>query len=119
MLDDKKTELTDVIENEETGLKKLLADENAKLAENQKQQSDETIDRNAEHAAYVKNKKNLDEAEKILDEALKVLKKFYDWLHAKTGPHHYEEKSGKDVSGENLKRIPAASTEVLEEACSA
>jgi hypothetical protein len=119
MLDDKKTELMDVIENEETGLKKLLADENAHLAENQKQQSDETIDRNAERAAYVKNKKNLDEAEKTLDKALKVLQKFYDWLHAKTGPHHYEEKSGKDVSGENLKRMPAASTEELEEACTA
>merc|ERR1719171_2619686 len=113
------TELVDIIDNEETGLKALLAEENAKLAENQKDQADETEDRAAENAAYQKNVHNLVEAEKILAKATKVLQKFYDWLHAKTGPHHYEEKAGKDAGGGNMKRIPEASVADLEEACSA
>merc|ERR1719311_937314 len=118
-LNERVTELTDIIENEETGLKKALADEQAKLAENLKDQADETEDRAAENAAYQKNVHNLVEAEKILTKATAVLQKFYDWLHAKTGPHHYEKKEGKDTGGGNLKRIPEASTSDLEEACSA
>merc|ERR1719389_1474788 len=51
--------------------------------------------------------------------ALKVLKKFYDWLHKKSGPHHYEKKAGKDSGSSNIKRIPEATVEELEEACSA
>merc|ERR1719298_85980 len=113
------TELVDIIDNEETGLKALLASENADLADNQKDQADETEDRAAENAAYQKNVHNLVEAEKILAFATKVLQKFYDWLHAKTGPHHYEEKAGKDAGGGNMKRIPEASVADLEEACSA
>jgi len=58
-------------------------------------------------------------AEKTLDKALKVLKKFYDWLHKKSGPHHYEKKAGKDSGSSNLKRIPEATVEELEEACTA
>merc|ERR1719375_175145 len=27
------------------------------------------------------------------------LKKFYDWLEKKQGPHHYEKKAGKDAGG--------------------
>merc|ERR1719482_258435 len=118
-LNERVTELVDIIDNEETGLKALLAEENAKLAENQKDQADETEDRAAENAAYQKNVHNLVEAEKILAKATKVLQKFYDWLHAKTGPHHYEEKAGKDAGGGNMKRIPEASVADLEEACSA
>jgi len=118
-LEGKVVELTDTIENAETGLKKQLADENTKLAENRKDQADETETRGLENAAYQGNIVNLVNAEKTLDKALKVLKKFYDWLHAKTGPHHYEEKSGKDSGSGNMKRIPEASVEELEEACSA
>merc|ERR1719146_324720 len=118
-LNERVTELVDIIDNEETGLKKSLADENAKLAANQKDQADETEDRAAENAAYQKNIHNLVEAEKILTKATKVLQKFYDWLHAKTGPHHYEKKEGKDAGGSNIKRIPEASVSDLEEACSA
>merc|ERR1719399_2445532 len=113
------TELVDIIDNEETGLKAQLADEQAKLAENQKDQAEETEDRATENAAYQKNVHNLVDAEKILEKATKVLQKFYDWLHAKTGPHHYEEKAGKDSGGANIKRIAGASVTDLEEACSA
>merc|ERR1719262_2104676 len=111
-LEEKKTELIDIIENEETGLKKLLADEEASLATNQKDQADQIEERAAANGAYQKNVHNLVEAEKVLT-------KVYDWLKAKTGPHHYEKKDGKDSGGSNIKRIPEASTEELEEACSA
>merc|ERR1719243_26397 len=97
----------------------MIADNSAELAENQKDQADQIADRSSENAAYQKNIHNLVEAEKILTKATKVLTKFYDWLHAKTGPHHYEKKEGKDSGGGNLKRIPEASVSDLEEACSA
>merc|ERR1719299_118888 len=117
-LEGKVVELTDTIENAETGLKKQLADENTKLTENRKDQADEIDTRGLENAAYQGNIVNLVNAEKTLDKALKVLKKFYDWLHAKQGPHHYEKKAGKDSGSSNIKRIPEASVEELEEACS-
>jgi len=118
-LNGKATELTDSIENEETGLKHMLAEEEATLAQNQKDQAEEIEDRAAENGAYQKNSANLAKAEVILEKATKVLKKFYDWLHAKQGPHHYEEKTGKDSGGANIKRIAGASVTDLEEACSA
>jgi hypothetical protein len=118
-LEGKVVELTDTIENAETGLKKQLADENTKLSENRKDQADEIETRGLENAAYQANIVNLVNAEKTLDKALKVLKKFYDWLHKKSGPHHYEKKAGKDSGSSNLKRIPEATVEELEEACSA
>merc|ERR1719156_502642 len=118
-LEGKVVELTDTIENSETGLKKQLADENTKLSENRKDQADEIETRGLENAAYQANIVNLVNAEKTLDKALKVLKKFYDWLHKKTGPHHYEKKAGKDSGSSNIKRIPEATVEELEEACSA
>merc|ERR1719171_672600 len=118
-LEGKVVELTDTIENAETGLKKQLADENTMLSENRKDQADEIETRGLENAAYQGNIVNLVNAEKTLDKALKVLKKFYDWLHAKSGPHHYEKKTGKDSGSGNMKRIPEATVEELEEACSA
>merc|ERR1719158_682170 len=118
-LEGKVVELTDTIENAETGLKKSLADENTKLAENRKDQADETETRGLENAAYQGNIVNLVNVEKTLDKALKVLKKFYDWLHAKTGPHHYEKKAGKDSGSGNMKRIPEATVDELQEACTA
>merc|ERR1719473_2352641 len=117
-LEGKVVELTDTIENAETGLKKQLADENTKLSENRKDQADEIETRGLENAAYQANIVNLVNAEKTLDKALKVLKKFYDWLHKKSGPHHYEKKAGKDSGGSKLKRVAEASVEELEEACS-
>merc|ERR1719440_12150 len=112
-------DLTDQIENPETGLKAVLAEGQTNLANTKKSQAEETADRQAENAEYQKNIANLVEAEKIIAKAHKVLKKFYDWLAAKQGPHHYEEHSGKDSGGSNIKRIPEATTKELEEACSA
>merc|ERR1719272_2794666 len=118
-LEGKVVELTDTIENAETGLKKQLAEENTKLKENRADQASEIEDRGLENAAYQGNIVNLNNVEKTMDKALKVLQKFYDWLHAKSGPHHYEKKAGKDSGSSNLKRIPEASVEELEEACTA
>merc|ERR1719333_556258 len=117
-LEGKVVELTDTIENAETGLKKQLADENTKLTENRKDQADEIETRGLENAAYQANIVNLVNAEKTMDMALKVLKKFYDWLHAKTGPHHYEKKAGKDAGGSNIKRIPEATLEAAKSSVS-
>merc|ERR1719420_175296 len=113
------TQQTDDIENEETGLKKQLADENAKLAQNRQDQADEIEDRGLENVAYQKNVANLAEAEATVKTAIKVLKKFYDWLHAKQGPHHYEKYEGTDSGVGNMKRMPEATIEQLEDACSA
>merc|ERR1719162_1897542 len=118
-LEGKVVELTDTLDNAETGLKKQLADENTKLATNRKDQADEIETRGLESGAYQANIVNLVNAEKTLDKALKVLKKFYEWLHKKSGPHHYEKKAGKDSGSSNLKRIPEATVEELEEACTA
>merc|ERR1719326_1488943 len=115
-LEETKAGLVKTIEEE---LKPSLAENQENLAENQKEQADETEDRAAANAAYQKNVHNLVEAEKILKKATTVLKKFYDWLHKKQGPHEYEKKDGKDSGGSNLKRIPEASPEELKEACSA
>merc|ERR1719460_3183129 len=78
-----------------------------------------TAERQGENAEYQTNIKNLVDAEKTIEKAHKVLKKFYDWLHAKQGPHHYDKHDGKDSGSANGKRIPEASVEQLEDACSA
>merc|ERR1719453_2837315 len=78
-LEGKVVELTDEIENAETGLKKQLADENTKLTTNRKDQADEIETRGLENAAYQSNIVNLVNAEKTMEKAKKVLTKFYDW----------------------------------------
>merc|ERR1719335_710318 len=118
-LEGQMVDLTEEIEHAETGLKKQIADEEEKLAENRKAQADEIEDRGLENVAYQANVRNLVAAQEILKKATKVLKKFYDWLHAKQGPHHYDKHDGKDSGSANGKRIPEASVEQLEEACSA
>merc|ERR1719453_1133966 len=118
-LEGQMVELVDSIENAETGLKKQIADQNEKLAENRKEQADEIEDRGLENVAYQANVKNLVAAQELVNKATKVLKKFYDWLHAKQGPHHYDKHDGKDSGSGNGKRIAEASVEQLEDACSA
>jgi hypothetical protein len=109
----------DTLDSDVDGLRKQLREEEESLAQNRKDQADSIADRAEENAAYQANIANLVEAEKTTSKALKVLQKFYDWLHAKNGAHHYEKKAGKDSGGSNIKRIPEASVSDLEEACSA
>jgi hypothetical protein len=72
------TELRDTIDNTDTGIKALVKAEEAKLAENKKAQADEIEDRGLENAMYQAKVKNLHDSQKLLDKAMKVLKKFYD-----------------------------------------
>jgi hypothetical protein len=82
-LEGRVVELTDTIENAETGLQKQLADENTKLTTNRKDQADEIETRGLENAAYQSNIVNLVNAEKVMTQALTVLKKFYAYLKKK------------------------------------
>jgi len=118
-LDGQITSLSDTLNSEVDGLRKQLKDENDALALNRHDQGTSTAERAEENAVYQENVRNLKEAYEMTEKATKVLMKFYDWLHAKTAAHHYEEKSGKDSAGNNIKRIPGAATSDLEEACSA
>merc|ERR1711924_219059 len=88
------TEITDDIENAETGLKKQLSDKNDELAQNRQDQAESKENRGLENVAYQKNVNNLEEAANLVLAAKDVLKKFYDWLHTKQGPHHYEKYEG-------------------------
>merc|ERR1719399_816383 len=90
------SDLDDTVNNEESGLKQQLKEKNEELKENRVDQ----------------------EAEKKLMKALDVLNKFYAWLKKKSGPHHFEEKIGKDSGGHNIKQMKEATVEELEKACS-
>lgn len=72
------TELSDTIDNVDTGIKALVKAEEAKLAENKKAQADEIEDRGLENAVYQGKVKNLHDSQKLLEKSMKVLKKFYD-----------------------------------------
>jgi len=111
--------LVEDLDGAEDGLRKQLADEEASLAENRADQAQTTAERSEENANYQAHISDLVSNEKTVAKATAVLKKFYEWLHAKNGAHHYEKKSGKDSGGSNIKRIPEATTTALEEACSA
>jgi hypothetical protein len=91
----------------------------ADLQTNRESQATETEDRQAANAAFTKNLANIEEAEKILDKAVKVLAKYYAWLHASQGAHSYVKHEKTDSGGSNIKRLAGKSTEELTEACSA
>lgn len=72
------TELHDTIDNVNTGIKALVKAEESKLAENKQAQADEIEDRGLENVMYQAMVKNLHESQKLLDKAMKVLRKYYD-----------------------------------------
>merc|ERR1719399_1960719 len=112
------SDLDDTVNNEESGLKQQLKEKNEELKENRVAQETEKKERKAQVLVYFKEITNLQEAEKTLDKALDVLTKFYAWLKKKSGPHHFEEKIGKDSGGHNIKQMKEATVEELEKACS-
>jgi tetratricopeptide (TPR) repeat protein len=114
--------LKGTISSLQTGINSTLdsqQDATESLATNRIDQAEQTDQRAKEHALYLEDVANLEEAEKILGKAIEVLTKYYDYLEAMNAPHHYDKKSGKDVMGGNLKRMADASQAELEEACSA
>ena len=129
--DDKKAkmdELTASISELEISAKstrKQIAETEEQLADNRLGQKESTDARNEQNAAFKTNLKNLEDAERILAKATKVLVKYYKYLHSHNAEKTYREVDGKDSGGGNLRQItPGYSDPVkidleLQEACSA
>jgi septal ring factor EnvC (AmiA/AmiB activator) len=85
---------------------------------NRESQKSTTETRDAAHAQFSENLKNLEDAEKILHKATEVLQKYYAFLHSHNAVKTYAKKGGKDSGGGNMERLAGKSIEELEEACS-
>merc|ERR1719313_3292735 len=72
--------------------KKQISETEVSLAENRAGQKESTDARNEQNAAFKTNLKNLEDAERILAKATKVLVKYYKYLHS-----HNAEKTYKEV----------------------
>jgi len=107
-------ELTTNIED----LTRRLGERNAELVQCHDDQHSATEMRQEEFADYTANITNLKSAEKILHSALKTLKDFYKYLHAKQGDHTYTESAGTNSKGGFIERLAGATVEELKEACS-
>merc|ERR1719311_1549875 len=104
--------------------KKEIADEEADLAQNRADQKEATDARSEANAIFKENLKNLQDAERILAKATKVLVKYYKYLHSHTAEKTYKKVDGKDSGGGNLRQVqpgfsdPAENDLALEKACS-
>jgi chromosome segregation ATPase len=96
-----------------------IAETEDSLAVNRASQAADTTTRNEQNAQFTKNLKNLEDAERILAASIKVLKKYYEFLHAHQADKTYKKFASKDAGGGNLKQMVGASIPDLEEACSA
>merc|ERR1719375_119071 len=76
-LEGKIEELDDSINNEETGFKAMIADNEKSLKENHDNQVTQTAERQEANRAYQTNIKNIVAAEGLLVKAIKVLKEYY------------------------------------------
>jgi len=110
--------LLETLNGDVDGLRTQLAQEQATLSQNLKDQADTLADRKFENAEYTKLVKANVDSQETIKKAVKSLQQFYDWLHAKQGPHHYEKTPGKDSGGGNIKRVAEAAIPDLEEMCS-
>merc|ERR1719456_1395137 len=129
--DDKKAKMDELtasiseLEISAKSTKKQIAETEVSLAENRAGQKASTDARNDQNAAFKTNLKNLEDAERILAKATKVLVKYYKYLHSHNAEKTYREVDGKDSGGGNLRQItPGYSDPVkidleLQEACSA
>merc|ERR1719482_324796 len=124
---EKMDELTASISDLEISAKntrKQIAETEEDLADNRAGQKESTDARNAQNAVFKTNLKNLEDAERILAKATKVLVKYYKYLHMHTAEKTYKEVSGKDAGGGNLRQVqpgfsdPAENDLALEKACS-
>jgi hypothetical protein len=94
------------------------------LADNRAGQKESTDARNAQNAIFKTNLKNLEDAEKVLAKATKVLVKYYKYLHMHTAEKTYKKVDGKDSGGGNLRQVqpgfsdPTENDLALEKACS-
>jgi hypothetical protein len=99
--------------------KSSIEDAETDLKENRDSQAATTKTREEAHAQFSENKKNMEEAERILAKATEVLTKYYTFLHSHNAEKSYAKKAGKDSGGGNLKRLAGKSVTELEEGCSA
>merc|ERR1719161_2486037 len=101
-----------------------IAETEEQLADNRAGQKATTETRNEQNAIFKENLKNLEDAEKILAKATKVLVKYYKFLHSHNAEKTYKEVDGKDSGGGNLRQVqpgfsgPAQNDLALEKACS-
>jgi hypothetical protein len=75
------------------------------ITSNRAAQASETDNRKAAHDAFQGNLKNLQNAQSILNKAIEVLTKYYDFLHASTASPTWRKVSTKDSGGGNLEQI--------------
>jgi hypothetical protein len=128
--DDKKEKMDDLtasineLEISAKTTRENIKDTEEQLADNRAGQKESTDARNEQNALFLKNKKNLEDAERILAKATKVLTKYYKYLHSHTAEKTYREVDGKDSGGGNLRQIspgfsdPASNDLELQKACS-
>jgi len=74
--------LDETIDQPKTGLKKQIADTETALLENAASQKTETEERAESNVAYVADVKNLAAAKSLMENAIKVLKAYYDQIDA-------------------------------------
>merc|ERR1719473_137244 len=129
--DDKKAKMDELtasiseLEISAKSTKKQISETEVSLADNRASQKESTDARNEANAIFKTNLKNLEDAERILAKATKVLVKYYKYLHSHNAEKTYREVDGKDSGGGNLRQItPGYSDPVkidleLQEACSA
>jgi chromosome segregation ATPase len=122
---DKMDELTGTIGELEISAKSTreqIESTEESLAENRAGQKESTDARNDQNAVFKKELKNLEDAEKILAKATKVLVKYYKFLHSHNAEKTYKEVDGKDSGGGNLRQVTpgfGANPELaIQEACS-
>merc|ERR1719482_2670865 len=85
--------------------RKQIKDTEESLADNRAGQKESQDARNDQNAVFKENLKNLQDAEKILAKATKVLVKYYKFLHSHNAEKTYKEVDGKDSGGGNLRQI--------------
>merc|ERR1719199_2355772 len=84
-LKDTITTLTNTIEEPDTGLKDLIASDEASLVDNANQQKEATKQRKEENAAYEEDISNLVTAQELVGKAIGTLSDYYAKLENESG----------------------------------
>jgi len=94
-------ELTNTIENPTTGLKFQIQETETALEQNRKSQAENTADRKETNAAYQKDIANLVEAERLVDTAVGVLRKYYSKILKEEAPAMVQTRQEPPATWEN------------------
>jgi hypothetical protein len=115
-----------VLTSDMEALQEVIDDTNSDINDMKDAIKAQTDSRRAAYLEYSMEMKTLVTTSKIVDKAIASLKKFYDWLAKRDGPHTYGTDAAspttctanKDAGGGNYKRMPDATKADLEAACS-